>query len=195
MIDLRSRPGPDPLLAASAMRASGIVGGIGLVFLVGMYTAFAAGARSLGMTLGFVNDLTGVITLPMALPGVLALHARVRPYAGRPADALLVVGIGAGGAIVVLQVLLVTKALTFEEQIGPVSAAFLVLGAWFVLSGRLAARAGVLPGGTRLGVLAASYAGYPVWAFRIARALEGDAPNIAADAAATSADAGRPAHA
>ena len=174
MVDLRSwsKPDPGPRLAVTAMRASGIVGGIGLVFLVGMFAAFAAGARSLGMTLGFVNDLTGVVTLPLALPGVLALHSRVRPAAGRPADALLVVGIGAGGAIVVLQVLLVTNALTFEEQIGPVSVAFLVLGAWFVLSGRMAARASVLPGGTRLGFLAASYAGYPVWAFRIARALE-----------------------
>lgn len=181
MGSLRSRPGPDPRLAAGAMRASGIVGGVGLVFLVGMFAAFAAGARSLGMTLGFVNDLTGVVTLPMALPGVLALHSRVRPYAGRPADALLVVGIAAGGTIVVLQVLLVTETLTFEEQIGPVSVAFLVLGAWFVLSGRLAARAGVLPNGTRLGFLAASYAGYPVWAFRIARALEASVAPVAVD--------------
>ena len=28
------------------------------------------------------------------------------------------------------------------------------------------------PRGTRLGVLAATYVGYPVWAFRIARTLE-----------------------
>ena len=71
-----------------------------------------------------------------------------------------------------LQVLLVGEVLTFEEQIGPVSLAFLVLAAWFVLYGRLAARAGVLPGGTRLGLIGASYAGYPVWAFRVARAIE-----------------------
>jgi len=32
----------------------------------------------------------------------------------------------------------------------------------------------VLPGGTRLGLIAASYAGYPVWAFRVARAIEAD---------------------
>ena len=162
----------DPRLAGASLRASGIIGGIGLAFLIGMFAAFAAGARSLGMTLGWVNDITGVITLPMALPGVLALHARVRPQAGPAADALLLVGVGAGGTIVVLQALLVSGVVTFEEQIGPVSLAFLVLAAWFVLYGRLASRCGVVRDGTRLGVLAATYAGYPVWAFRIARALE-----------------------
>ena len=124
---------------------SGVVGGIGLAFLVGMFAAFAAGARSTGMTLGWINDITGVVTLPIALPGILALHARVRPHAGPASDALLLVGLGAGGTIVVLQVLLVREVLTFEEQIGPVSLAFLVLAAWFVLYGRLAARAGVAP--------------------------------------------------
>lgn len=167
-------PAPDPRLAAASLRASGIVGGIGLVFLVGMFAAFAAGARSLGMTLGWVNDVTGVVTLPLAVPGVLALHSRVRRQAGPQADALLVVGIAAGGSIVVLQVLLVSGVVTFEQQIGPVSLAFLVLGAWFVLWGRLASRAGVIRGGARLGLLAASYVGYPVWAFRLARAVEAE---------------------
>jgi hypothetical protein len=67
--------------------------------------------------------------------------------------------------------MLVTRVLTFEQQIGPVSLAFLALAAWFIATGRLAARAGVFPHGTRLGVLAATYAGYPLWAFRLARAL------------------------
>jgi hypothetical protein len=173
----------DRSMAVASLRASGIIGGIGLAFLIGMFTAFAAGARSLGMTLGWVNDVTGVVTLPLALPGILALHSRVRPDAGAGADALLLVGIGAGGTIVVLQVLLVTGAVTFEQQIGPVSLAFLVLGAWFVLYGRLASRRGVLPDGTRLGVLAAMYAGYPVWAFRIARVI--DTPAVASAQPAT----------
>lgn len=174
---------PDPRLAAASLRVSGVVGGIGLAFLVGMFAAFAAGARSTGMTLGWINDVTGIVTLPIALPGILALHRRVRPHAGPAADALLVVGIAAGGSIVVLQVLLVGGVLTFEEQIGPVSLAFLVLAVWFVLGGRMAASAGVLPGGTRLGLIAATYAGYPVWAFRVARTLE-TWPAVAADRAA-----------
>jgi hypothetical protein len=108
----------------------------------------------------------------------------VRPQAGPGADALLVVGIGAGGTIVVLQVLLVGGVVTFEQQIGAVSLAFLVLAAWFVLYGRLAGRTGALPGGTRLGLLAASYLGYPLWAFRIARAIEADPAMIREPASA-----------
>lgn len=160
-----------PALAATTLQASGVIGGVGLVFLIGMFTAFAAGQQSLGMRLGFVNDLTGIVTLPMAVPAMLVLHDRLRPTAGRAGDALLVLALGATIAIVVLQVMLVTRVLTFEQQIGPVSLAFLALAAWFIATGRLAARAGVFPHGTRLGVLAATYAGYPLWAFRLARAL------------------------
>jgi hypothetical protein len=106
---------------------------------------------------------------------MLALHARLRPTAGPSGDVLLVMGVSSAGAISILQLLLVTGRLTFEEEIGPVSIAFLVLAVWFVASGRLASKAGVLPDGTRLGVLAATYVGYPVWASRLARALEAPA--------------------
>ena len=164
-----------PALAATSLQVSGVIGGVGLVFLVGMFAAFAAGQQSLGMTLGFVNDVTGVVTLPLAVPAIVVLHDRLRPSAGRTGDLLLVLAIGATIAIVVLQVLLVTRVLTFEQQIGPVSIAFLALAAWFIASGRLAARAGILPHGTRLGVVAAAYVGYPLWAFRLAGALRGAA--------------------
>lgn len=166
-----SRP-MESRLAAAGLRASGVVGAVGIGFLFAMFAAFAAGARPTGMTLGWVNDVTGVITLPLAVPGMFVLHALIRPRAGAAGDVLLIIGVGSCGVISVLQVLLVTRVLTFEEQIGPVSLAFLVLGAWFVVTGRIAARSGVLPGGTRTGVLAASYVGYPVWAFRVARAIE-----------------------
>ncbi len=149
-----------------------MIGAVGIAFLVGMFAAFAAGARSTGMALGWINDVTGVVTFPLALPGMFALHARIRPQAGRTGDALLVVAVGAIGASSLLQLLLVTGRLTFEEEIGPVSVALLVLAVWFVATGRTASKAGVLPDGTRLGVLAATYVGYPVWAFRVAAALE-----------------------
>ncbi len=175
----------DARFAASALRLSGVIGAIGLVFLVAMYAAFAAGARSLGMTVGWINDVSGVVTMPIALPGMLALHRRIRPHAGRGGDALLVVGVGSVGAISALQLALVSGGLTFEEQIGPVTVAFLVLGVWFILTGRIAQRHGILPGGTRLGILAMFYAGYPLWAFRLARALDAEAVPLDAAAPAT----------
>ena len=156
----------DPRLAALGLRASGVVGAVGLAFLIAMFAAFAGGARSTGMTLGWINDVTGVVTLPLALPGVLVLHGRMRARTGAKGDALLLVG------IVALQLLLVAGVVTFEETIGPVSLAFLVLAAWFVLHGRELARAGITPGSAKLGLVAATYAGYPVWAFRMARAVE-----------------------
>ena len=182
----------DPRLAALGLRASGVVGAVGLAFLVGMFASFAAGARSTGMTLGWINDVTGVITLPLALPGVLVLHRRMRARTGAKGDALLIVGIGAGGTIVVLQALLVAGVVTFEQQIGYVSLAFLVLAVWFVLHGRELARNGITPGSAKLGLVAATYAGYPVWAFRMAGAVEAgpvtvDGTPVTAGSASTAA--------
>jgi hypothetical protein len=165
--------------AAAGLRASGVIGAVGFGFLVAMYAAFAAGARPAALALGWVNDLTGVVTLPLALPGMLALHARLRPHIGAPGDALLLLGVSSSGAIVVLQLLLVTETLTFEQQIGPVMVAYLGLGTWLVTTSWLGHRKGVLDFGAGTGILAALYAGYPVWAFRLARQLS-DSPGVVA---------------
>lgn len=61
--------------------------------------------------------------------------------------------------------------LTFEEQIGAVSLALLVLAVWFVIIGYLGSSIGVLPHGVRMGLLAATYVGYPFWAFWLGRRL------------------------
>ena len=137
-----------------------------------MFAAFAAGQQSLGMRLGFINDLTGVVTLPLAVPAMVVLHDRLRPTAGRSGDALLVLAIGATIAIVLLQLLLVTRVPDVRAADRPGVAR--VPRARRVVHRDGPPRvtgAGLLPHGTRLGVLAASYAGYPVWAFRLARAL------------------------
>jgi hypothetical protein len=172
----------DPRLAATGLRASSVTGAIGVVCLFAMYAAFGVGARSTALTVGWISDVSGIVTMPLALPGMLALHVRIGPHAGRAGDALLVLGVGSSAAISVLQLLLVGGALPFEQEIGPVTVAYLCLGAWFVLTGRMAQRDGVLSGGTRLGVLAAAFAGYPVWALRLARALETE-PAMAGEAA------------
>jgi hypothetical protein len=168
--------------AAAAMRTSGVLGGIGFVFLIGMYAAFAVGARQTALALGWVSDISGVVTLPLAIPGIIALHARLRPHDAGASDALLIVAIGATGAICVLQLLLVTGALPFEQEIGPVALAYIVMIGYFVLTCRMAARADIFRGGTLLGVGAGLLAGYPIWAFRVARAIE-SAASVAAEPA------------
>jgi hypothetical protein len=167
-----------PVESAGALRLGGlaalanaVVAPIGLVFLVAMYAAFGAGARSQGLVFGWVNDVLAIVSGLLMLPVVVAvdrLLGWVRPAASRLA---LVIGIGANLAIVVLQTLLVVGALTFDQEIGPVLIAFLFLVIWFLLTGYLGSSTGLLPNGVRMGFLAATYIGYPIWAFWLGRHL------------------------
>jgi hypothetical protein len=74
-------------------------------------------------------------------------------------------------AIVVLQGLLISGAMTFEEQIGPLSAMLLLLAVWFVAVGWLLSAVGVVRRGIALGLVAATYLGFPIWALSLGRAL------------------------
>jgi hypothetical protein len=142
-----------------------------VVLLFAMSLAFVLGATTTGQTIGGINDMLTLVAYLLAVPGVLATAALL----GSRRPGLIVPGalvaVAAIAAIVVLQWQLVTGALTFEQQIGPVSVAFLALGAWFVLSAYLGA--GLLPYGVGLSVLAALYVGYPLLAFRLGRSLVG----------------------
>ncbi len=159
-------------LAGRSLRACGVVTAVGLVFLVAMFAAFAAGARSTGMTAGWINDVTGVLSSLLVLPGVVAVSALLGPVRRWWNLALMILGLAAFGAIVVLQLLLLTDVLTFEQQVGPVSVAYLALGVWLVVSGYLGSRRGTMPHGTRWGLFAAAYVGFPFWAFRTASFID-----------------------
>jgi hypothetical protein len=167
--DLPDRRRP---IASQALSASGIAGGISLVFLILMFIAFGAGAQAPGMTFGWVNDVLGLATCVLALPAVVGLHQLLGPTSPRLSRALVALGLVAFCSVVVLQLLLIAGVLTFEQQIGPVSVAYLLLAAWLILTGRLGSVAGTLPDGVRWGLLAAVYVGYPFWAIRTARFLE-----------------------
>lgn len=158
-------------LAAHAAVASAVIGGVGVAFLVGMFTAFAVGARSQALTLGWINDILVLVSYPLVVPAALVIRSHVRPVAPLATDVATAAGLAAVGAIAVLQALLLRGDLTFEEQIGPISIAFLAFGAWLVVIGRLGARSGLLPGGVRMGLLGATYVGYPAWALWAARRL------------------------
>lgn len=158
-------------LAAGALLASSAINAVGVVALVGMFVGFALGERSTALTLGRTNDILGLIGALLMAPAVLEIHLVAGPDRRVLRTVVAVVGIGAIAAIVVLQALLITERLTFERQIGPVMVAYLAIAAWFIIGGWAASKAGVMPNGGRLGVIAATYAGQPLWALRWARTL------------------------
>lgn len=158
-------------LGGRAAYANGMVSAVGLAFLFAMYASFALGATSGGLVFGWINDVSGVVAALLMLPLVVAVHVLLRPPARILSGLAMMIGIGANLAIIVLQLLLVVGALTFKEEVGPVLIAFLVLVVWLVMIGYLGSSSGVLPHGVRVGLLAATYVGYPIWAFWLGRHL------------------------
>ncbi len=148
-----------------------VVAGVSFVCLVLMFTMFAVGDQVRGELFGRTNDWLGLISSVMAIPIVVVLGRLL--YPSRPLTGLLItaVGIGAFAAIVILSWLLVSDTWTFEQQIGPVSAAYIVLMGWFVVTGRRMATTGFHRRGLPLGIGAALYAGFPVWALAVGRRL------------------------
>jgi hypothetical protein len=160
-------------VAGAAALLSG-VGGLAMVgTLVAMYVGFALGpdARATALKVGFINDALAIAVYGLMLPVVPTLVVLLRETG--TTRSLLLAAVGATGIVftIVLQWMLVTGVLTFQEQIVPVSIALLGVGVWMVGTGILARRTGLLPHGLRDGLLGASYLGYPVWAFGLARGL------------------------
>ncbi len=160
---------PAMRLAGMASLASAAVAAAAVILLFAMFCAFGLGATAAALTFGKFNDVLTLVAYVLALPGVLATAALLRSSRQGLVAVGTLVALVAIGAIAALQWQLVTGGLTFDQQIGPVSVAFLGLGAWFVLSGYLGAN--VLPYGVGIGVLAALYVGYPVLAFRLGSLL------------------------
>ena len=158
-------------IAARTTVISGVIGAIGLVFLVGMFTAFAVGATAPAQALGWINDVCVLGSYLLCAPSVIALWVLLRPSAPTVSSLAALLGLGSIAAIVVLQALLVAGVMTFEDQVGLVSIGLLGLGVWFVLTGYLGSRTGLLPRGVAMGLLAAIYVGYPIWAIWLGRRL------------------------
>jgi len=160
-------------VAGAGAFASGLAGIPMVATLLAMYIGFALGpnARSTALRLGAINDALAIVVYGLVLPVVPAMHVLLRETGS--ARSLLLAAVGAAGIVVtmILQWLLVTGVMTFEEQIAPVSIALLAVGAWMVGTGILARRTGLLPRGLRDGLLGAVYVGFPVWAFGIGRRL------------------------
>ena len=150
---------------------SGVIGAVGIVFLGGMFTAFAVGAQALGERLGWINDLLVLISYAMLMPSVLATRARLLATSPRLANATAVVGLATLAAVTVSQAMLVTGVITFEQQSGTFLLILLALGAYFVPVGWAGKRAGTLRVGPWTGLAATLYLGVPAWAIRLGRQL------------------------
>ena len=164
-------------VAAMTTVISGVIAAIGMAFLVGMFAAFAVDASGPALVLGRINDTAVLLSYLLCAPSVLAVRQLLRP--GHPVLGTLaaILGLGSIAAIVILQGFLIAGIMTFEEQVGLVSIGLLGLGVWFVATGQAGASSAVLPHGLRMGVLAASYVGYPIWAVWLRRRLiPGDPP-------------------
>jgi len=169
--------------AAWTVRLAGVVGVIGIVFLVGMFAAFAADARSTGLVLGLTNDVLVLVSYLLLTPSVVAVFALTRARSPALAAILAILGVGGIAWVVLLQGLLVVGVLTFEQEIGPVSIGYLALAAWFVAGGWLVGRSGAFrPGaferGGWMGLLGATYLGFPLWAFWIGRRFRRHAESL-----------------
>jgi hypothetical protein len=154
--------------------ASGAVAAVGVVFIVGMFSLFFAGMTAAGERLGFINDVAVLIQYLLALPIPLVLNQQLQDRSPVLSRVAMIIGVAGMIAIVLLQYLLVTGVLTFDQQIGPVSFAFLAVAVWLVTTGYLGRLTGQLPRSLLMGVLGASYVGYPVWAFWLGRRLLSD---------------------
>lgn len=87
---------------------------------------------------------------------------RVPSPAGRAeASALAMLASAVAGAVGVV--------LIFEQEIGPATSGFLILGAWMVVVAVVGRRAGTAPAGPAAAIAAALYVGYPLWAYRVGR--------------------------
>jgi len=166
-----AEPVPAQGLVGRITVVSGVLAAAGIAFLIAMFASFATGAKSAGMAFGWINDVLVMLSYLLTAPAVLALRPLLRPQAPILSAVLAVVGLVSIGATVLLQWLLVIGTLTFEQEIGPVSIVYLGLAVWFVLTGYLGRTSGILPHGVRMGLVGATYVGYPIWAFWLGRRL------------------------
>ena len=162
-------------ITAWSAYASGTVAAVGVPLLIAMYAAifrFGPHHPAIGR-FGIPNDVCVLAQYALAVPIAVGLHRHNRATAPRLSLTVTTVGIGAMTSIVVLQALLIAGVIPFEEQVVYVGIAMLILVIWFLVVGRIGRSSGLLSGRTTvMGLLGASYFGYPMWAFWLARQLQ-----------------------
>jgi hypothetical protein len=162
-------------ITAWSAYASGTVAAVGVPLLIAMYAViFRYGPRHPAIErFGIPNDVCVLVQYALAVPIAVVLHRHNRAAAPRLSLTVTTLGISAMTSIVVLQALLIAGVIPFEEQVVYIGIAMLILVIWFLVVGRLGRSSGLLSGRTTvMGLLGASYVGYPIWAFWLARQLQ-----------------------
>ena len=166
----------DPLIRAAGGFAivSGIISAIGVVFLITMFILFATPLKELGLTFGLLNDICVALQYLLTIPIALALYRILLPHNPVWIRIATLVGILAMLAVIGLQLALIFRVLTFQQQALWVSLAMIVgVGVWLVITGLVARSTGRLPNSVVMSAVAVPYVGYPVWAFWLGRHLLG----------------------
>jgi hypothetical protein len=144
-----------------------IISAAGVVFLIAMFAFFSTSNNKLGQTFGMLNDISVALQYLLSIPIALVLYRILRGF-DHPNLIFIatILGIVAMITVVVLQLLLIFKVLTFEQQgLWVTLAMILGIGSWLVITGLEARFTGRLPKSVLISSLAVPYIGYPLWAF------------------------------
>lgn len=164
----------DPMIRAAGgfAIASGIISAIGVVLLIAMFIFFATSSQELGLVFGLLNDISGALQYLLTVPIAVALYRILLPYNPGWIRIATLGGIAAMLAVVVLQLALIFKVLTLQQQALWVSLAIFVgVGSWLVITGLVARSTRRLPNSVVMSAVAVPYLGYPIWAFWLGRRL------------------------
>ena len=147
---------------------SGIISAIGVVFLIAMFVSFTTPRQDLALKFGLLNDICVAVQYLLTIPIALAMYRILLSYNPGLIRVATIVGIGSMLLTLGLQLLLIFKVLTFEQQVLWVSLAMILgVGSWLVATRLLARSTGRLPNSLLMSSVAVPYIGYPVWAFWI----------------------------
>lgn len=167
-IPMVTRSVPEIHFVGGVAILSGIISAIGVAFLIAMFVFFKTPRQDLALTFGMLNDICVAVQYLLTIPIALALYQILRSYNPALIRAATIVGICSMLLTIGLQLLLIFKVLTFEQQVLWVSMAMILgVGSWLVVTGLVARSTGRLPNSLLMSSIAVPYIGYPVWAFWI----------------------------
>jgi hypothetical protein len=173
-IPLITRSVPEIHFAGVIAFVSGVISTIGVVLFITMFALFATSQRDLGNRVGWLNDMCVALQYLLTIPIALALYRILSAYNPLLIRVATILGIVSMLIVFGLQLLLIFKVLTFEQQVLWVSLAMILgVGSWLVVTGLVARSTGKLPNSLLMSAIAVPYFGYPVWAFWIGLQLLG----------------------